>query len=57
VNGVQVAALVVALNPALHAAQTRLLLDVACTITYWPGLQTVYAAHTLSLSVVPEVTR
>jgi hypothetical protein len=51
------AALVVVLNPPAHAAQTRLLLDVPCTITYSPGLQTAYGAHTLSLTVVPAVTR
>ena len=55
VYGVHIAALVVVLNPVVHAAQTRSLLGVSCTITYVPGSQTVYGVHVLSLIGVPGV--
>ena len=51
------AALFVLVNSVagVQAAQTRSLLAVPCVMTYWPGTQTVYAAHTLSVVAVPPV--
>lgn len=57
VYGVQLGALLVVLNPVVHAVQIRSLLEVPCTITYSPGSQSVYAAHTLSVVTVPGVAR
>ena len=57
VYGVHVAAFVVVLNPVVQPAQTRLLVGVPGTNTYWPGIHVAYGAHTLSLVVVPGVVR
>ena len=53
------AALFVVVNSmaGLQAAQTRSAFAVPAVMTNWPGTQTVYGRHTLSLIAVPDVFR